>query len=192
MAVKLITIYLTFVTVSALAQTDIKTKNYQVEPFNKIETQGGGSLNIKYADKHTLKVSTTKDCLDLVKVSVLSETLYIDIKKLETNNCHCKIEIGVPVVNKLVQHGGGSIVISKGFSRVNSFECKVEGGGNIDLAELAVDDFRATIEGGGKILLTAQKKLEGNISGGGLIEYLGAPNVISNVSGGGTIRKQKL
>jgi hypothetical protein len=173
-----------------LAQADVKTKNYKIDEFNKIITHGSGNFNIKYSDKHTLEVNATNDCFEVVQFSVLSKTLYIEIKNSKTKSCDCTINIGVPLFNELVQNGGGNIVLKKGFSSTNSFECKINGGGNIDLSELFVDSLCASIEGGGKILLNARKKLEGNISGGGLIEYLGDPIVLSKVSGGGTIRKQ--
>lgn len=175
---------------SGMAQVNIKTKNYEIEDFNRIITQGGGNLNITYSDKHTLEVNTTNDCFGLIEIAVSSKTLCIEIKNSKTKACDCTINIGVPLLYELVQNEGGNVVLRKGFSPTNSFECKIKAGGNIDLSELSVDTFYASIEGGGKIQLNALKKLEGNISGGGLIEYLGDPTVKSNISGGGTIRKQ--
>lgn len=190
MTIKLITIYLSLITISSFGQADIKTKNYKIDDFNKIITHGGGNLNISYSNQHILEVKTTNDCFELVDISVSSKILYIEIKNLQTGNCNCTINIGVPVLYELVQNGGGNIVLKRGFSPTNSFECKIKEGGSIDLSELSVDSIYASIDGGGKILLNARKKLEGKISGGGLIEYLGDPIVESNVSGGGTIRKQ--
>jgi len=190
MTIKLITFFLSLITISSFGQADIKTKNYKMDDFSKIITQGGGNLNISYSNEHTLEVKTTNDCFELVDISVSSKTLYIEIKNLPTGNCNCTINIGVPVLYELVQNGGGNIVLKRGFSPTNSFGCKIKGGGSIDLSEFPVDSLYASIEGGGKILLNARNKLEGKISGGGLIEYLGDPIVESNVSGGGTIRKQ--
>ena len=191
MTIKLITFYLSvIITTSSFGQANIKTKNYKVDDFSKIITHGGGNLNISYSDEHTLEVKTTNDCFELVDISVSSKTLYIEIKNLQSSNCNCTINIGVPVLHELVQNGGGNILLKRGFRPTNSFDCKIKGGGNIDLSEFSVDSLYASIEGGGKILLNARKKLEGKISGGGLIEYLGDPIVESNVSDGGTIRKQ--
>jgi hypothetical protein len=190
MTIKLITFCLSLITISGLAQADIKTENYKIDDFVKIITYGGGNLNISFSDKHTLEVNATNDCFELVKISVSSKVLYIEIKNSKTGTCNCTINIGVPILYELVQNGGGNIVFKGGFKPTNSFECKIKGGGDIDLSDFPVDSLHASIEGGGKILLNARKKLEGKIIGGGLIEYLGDPIVKSYVSGGGTIRKQ--
>lgn len=190
MKIKLITFYLSVIAVSSWAQADIKTKNYEIDDFNKIVTHGGGNLNIKYSDEHTLEVHATNDCFELVEISVSSKILYIEIKSSLTRTCDCTINIGIPILYELVQNGGGNIVLKKGFRPTNSFWCKIKGGGNIDLSEFSVDSVYASIEGGGNILLNAKKKLDGKIAGGGLIEYLGDPIVKSDVSDGGTIRKQ--
>jgi len=190
MTIKLITFYLSLITISSFGQSDIETKNYKIDDFSKIITHGGGNLNISYSNEHTLEVKTTNDCFKLVDISVSSRILYIEIKNSKARTCDCTINIGVPVLYELVQNGGGNIVLKKGFKPTNSFECKTKGGGNIDLSEFSVDSVYASIEGGGKILLNARKKLDGKISGGGLIEYLGDPIVESKVSGGGTIRKK--
>jgi Putative auto-transporter adhesin, head GIN domain len=187
MTKKLIALYLSVITSSSFGQADIKTQNYVVDDFSKIVTHGGGNLNVSYSNEHALEVMTTRDCFELISVS--SKTLFIDIQNLQSGNCNCTINIGVPVLHELVQNGGGNVVLKRGLSPMNSFVCKIKGGGDIDLSELSVDSFYASIDGGGKILLNARKKLEGKISGGGLIEYLGDPTVESNVSGGGTIRK---
>lgn len=191
MTQKLIAVYLSvIITSSSFRQSELKTKNYVVDDFSKIVTHGGGNLNISYSNEHTLEVKTTSTCFELITISVSSKTLYIDVQNLQSTNCNCIINIGVPVLHELVQNGGGNVVLKRGLSPTNSFVCKIKGGGDIDLSELSVDSLYASIEGGGKILLNARKKLEGKISGGGLIEYLGEPTVESNVSGGGTIRKQ--
>lgn len=190
MTIKLTTFYLSLVTISSLAQVDIKSKNYKIDDFSKIITHGGGNLNISYSNEHTLEVKATNDCFKLVEISVSSKILYIEIKNSKARTCDCTINIGVPVLYEIVQNGGGSIVLKSGFRPTNSFGCKIKGGGNMDLSEFSVDSLYASIDGGGKILLNARKKLKGEISGGGLIEYLGEPIVESNVSGGGTIRKQ--
>lgn len=190
MKIKLITFYLSLITISSLAQADIKTKNYEIGDFSRIVTHGGGNLNISYSDEYTLEVNANKDCFELVEVSVSSKVLYIEVKNSKTRTCDCTINIGLPILYELVQNRGGNIVLKKGFRPTNSFWCKIKGGGNIDISEFSVDSVYASIEGGGNILLNAKKKLDGKIGGGGLIEYLGDPIVKSNVSGGGTIRKQ--
>ena len=190
MSIKLIALFLSLVTLDDKRQAEIQNKNYELEDFDKIISHGGASLIINYSDRHSFQVNATTDCLKSVEISVSNRTLYIAMKDSKANTCKCTIDIGVPVLYELVQKGGGNVVLKEGFSPMNSFECKIEGGGNIDLSQLSVDSFYASIHGGGKMSLNARKELEGTISGGGLIEYSGNAIVRSYVSGGGTIRKQ--
>lgn len=190
MKIKLITLYLILGTLGSLAQADIKITNYTINDFDKIVTHGGTNLNINHSDEHTLEVYTSEECSESVEISVISKVLYIEINDPKERTCTCKITIGVPLLHELVQNGGGSIVIAKGFKSTNSFECRIKGGGNIDLSEISVDSIYASIEGGGKILVNARKILEGKVVGGGLIEYVGDPIVKPYISGGGSIRKQ--
>jgi hypothetical protein len=190
MTTKLITFFLSFIAIYSTAQTDGKIKNYNVDEFNRIVTHGGGNLQIGHSDKYTVQASTNNSCCQIEEISVSSKTLNIRIKDSKEGPCDCTIYIGVPVVDEIVQNEGGDIVLKKGFRPANSFQCKIRGGGNINVSELPVDSFSASITGGGHILLHAEKELEGNISGGGLIEYTGNPNVKRSISGGGTIRKR--
>jgi hypothetical protein len=187
---KLVTLYLMFITFIGMAQTDTKTRNYELDEFNKIIIHGGGNLQIHHSGKHSLEVKSNKACDEIIDFSVSSKTLYIRINDSGINGCGITIGVGVPSLIELIQNGGGNVVFKEGFSPQNSFMCEINGGGNIDVSEVSVNSFYASIEGGGVILLHAEKELEGNISGGGLIEYSGDPKVKSNVSGGGAINKK--
>jgi hypothetical protein len=190
MTTKLVIFCLSFIASYSVAQTDATVRNYNVDEFNRIITHGGGNLQIEYSDKHTVHARTNNSCFEIEEISVTSKTLNIRIKDSGKVPCDGTIYIGVPAVDEIVQNGGGDIVLKKGFRPTNSFQCKIRGGGNINVSELPVDSFTASIRGGGHILLHAEKELEGNISGGGSIEYTGSPNVKRNISGGGTIRKK--
>jgi hypothetical protein len=190
MTLKLVTFCLSLIAITGVAQTDSGIKNYNVGEFNKIVTYGGGNLQIQYSDKYTVQVHTSNACFQLVEISVSSKTLKIEVKDSREGICDFTIYVGVPVVDEIIQNGGGNIVLKEGFRPTNLFQCKINGGVDINLLKLPVDSFSASIQGGGHIVLHAEKELEGTISGGGLIEYAGDPKVTRSISGGGTIRKK--
>ena len=190
MTKQLILLCFSLCAITGMAQSNIEFRDYNVDEFDKIVTRGGGNVRIKYSEENTLRVSAKIACIALADISVSSKTLYIDVRHSEEEDCQFRINVGTPMINELVQNGGGNIVLDKGFGSKDSFQCKIGGGGNIDVSELAVNSFHASISGGGKIILNAQNELIGTISGGGLIEYSGEPKVTSDISGGGSIRRK--
>jgi hypothetical protein len=188
--IKLVTFCLSLIAIHGAAQTDATLRNYNVGEFNRIVTHGGGNLQIMYSDRYTVQASTNHSCFEIKEISVTSKTLNIRIKESGKGPCDGAIYIGVPALAEIVQNGGGDIVMKEGFRSTDSFQCKINGGGKINVSKLPVESFSASISGGGHIVLHAENELRGSISGGGLIEYTGNPDVKRSVSGGGTIKKK--
>lgn len=181
---------LSLLTLTSMAQADLKTKTFHLDEFNRVVTQGGGNVEISPAHEYTLQLSVHPDCLQLLEFSVASQVLYIEVMNSKDTECEYTIYVGMPKLNELDVHGGGNIILQDGFRPKDTLECSIHAGGYIDASKLAVDFFDASIQGGGHLTMKASAVLHGNISGGGLIEYSGDPEVKSSVSGGGTIRRK--
>lgn len=191
----LTTLFFSLLIVTAVAQTGTTTtgktgRQYKVKDFSEIVIDGGGNLYVYHSDAATVSVNAGKSCLDEIDVSVSEKTLHVILPDTKAEGCHFTIYVGVPVLNKLVQRGGGNVVLQEGFERTNAFYCEIEGGGNIDASRLLVKSFFASINGGGTLSLNAEKELHGKIVNGGFMEYAGDPVLQSDVTGGGVIKKK--
>ena len=182
---RLLTLCFILIAIGGVAQS-----NENLEKFTKVVVRGGGTVQISRENAYTFTVDTHGRCAELVNFSVSSETLYIQVEDADANDCALTMHVGVPSLDGLALNGGGNIVVRDGFPSEDSFECKLRGGGSVDVSELRVDSIIASINGGGTMLLTAEKQLTANISGGGVIEYSGNPKVSRAISGGGSVRRR--
>jgi hypothetical protein len=85
---------------------------------------------------------------------------------------------------------GGRIESAPGFPAQGAITAAVNGGGHIDLRNVAAENGTAAVHGGGHIEIKASGHLTAAVNGGGNIRYVGNPQVTTAIDGGGSVQRE--
>ena len=161
-----------------------------VAHFSSVELRGGGHVVLRHgAQQH---VTIFKGSTQYTRFGI------VDGNKLVIDACNSdcprqydlEIEIMTPDVRAVAIEGGGRIESAPGFPAQGSITAAVNGGGHIDLRNVAAQNGSAAVDGGGHIELKASGHLTAAVNGGGNIRYVGNPQVTTAIDGGGSVRPE--
>lgn len=150
------------------SRTDLVERTCQIEPFTRIEMDGGYLVTIEQADTASLIINAPKSYQDKIRVWNQGSTLKIRTDKDNITTQETRLIIKVDSLEFLKIRGGVNLE-TKGELNLSQLEIDVEGGANIDMQVNAgtlktdskggvnmmlkgqVDEFYATTEGAGNI-----------------------------------------
>ena len=159
-----------------------------VPQFRAVELRGGGSVILRPAAQQ--RVTLLEGSTRFTRMRVDRDgKLRIDVCD---GRCprHYRLRVLVegPRVPDVGITGGGSISAANGFAAQQRLSAAVNGGGSIDLRNVAATNVSAAVNGGGSVSVRPRARLNAAINGGGLVRYWGNPQVSSAVHGGGSVR----
>ena len=166
----------------AAAQTPVT-----VDRFDEIALEGGGSVVVRQGDRQ--QVNLIRGSTEMTEFRVRDGRLTIDACRRSCSDYELEVEIVVPRVTALSIEGGGSIRADGGFGDPGALAASIQGGGLIDLRQIAASNVTASVNGGGMIRAHARNALTASVNGGGMITYRGDPAVTSAINGGGLVRR---
>jgi hypothetical protein len=182
------------------------TENRDVEPFDKIEISGFGTVEVVFGDEHSLKVTTDDNLLEYVKTVVKDGTLQISIRENINPDVPLTFNVVTNDLNTVDISGAANLIVrsaqldslvigASGACRmtadgtVDRLEVGVSGSGKIDADKLLAKKVKISISGAGKANVHASESLDASVSGAGLIQCSGDPaDVSQSVSGVGRIQ----
>jgi hypothetical protein len=159
--------------------------------FDSVGLEGGGHVTVKYGPQQ--RVTLLKGSTQYTRLRVENGHSL----NIEACNERCphqydlEVEIVTPDLDGAAISGGGDIVASGTFPKVESFSAAVNGGGDIDARAVSAKTVHAAVSGGGGIHVTATAMLNAAVSGGGEIVYGGNPQVNEAVNGGGSVDRAR-
>ena len=181
---------------------NIKTREFNVSNFNKVEVSGEGVLVIEQGDVVSLDIETDDNLFEYVKVSVSGEILkietlygegydlvptdsiyyYLKFKDLE----ELKLPGAVTVkcdnlqLSKLDLDMSGVADVEVA-GEINIINISVDGVGNLKCGNLSSTDCSINGDGNAHITISVNGKLDINFTGIGTIKYSGDPEVNKNI-----------
>ena len=176
---------------SALAATIASAQTtVPLAQFNSIELRGGGHVVLRHGAQQ--KVTIVQGSTKYTKFEME------DAGKLVIDACNSdcpmqydlEIEIVTPDVHAVAISGGGRIESAPGFPAQGAITAAVNGGGHIDLRNVAAENGTAAVDGGGHIEIKASLHLTAAVNGGGNIRYVGNPQVTTAIDGGGSVQRE--
>ncbi len=126
----------------------------EVEPFTRIEMDGGYQVIIEQGDTNSLIVITPEANQDRIRVWNQGEILRIKTDMNNVSTVEAKLLIKVKKLEYLKIRGGVNLE-NKGQLHLENFEIDVEGGANIDMY-LEANVFKANSKGGVNMMFKGQ------------------------------------
>lgn len=111
-------------------------KEIEVEPFNKIELQGGFNVVITQGNESSLSIQASEQNMKSIKTEVYNETLYIKLNVKSISLNEIKLNIGINELTALKIEGGLNLNTNETLE-LNELFLKVEGGANASLNLIA-------------------------------------------------------
>lgn len=158
--------------------------------FDSIELRGGGHVVLRHGAQQRVTIlhgSTQYTHFGMEERGKLV---------IDACNSDCpwhydlEIEIVTPDIRGVAIDGGGRIESAPGFPAQGSITAAVNGGGHIDVRNLAARSGTAAVDGGGHIEIRASASLTAAVNGGGNIRYVGNPQVTTAIDGGGSVQRE--
>lgn len=156
-------------------------------PFEGVSVAGGGEVVIRPGPSHGVRV-VRGDPGALEITSSRRQGLRIRCRPNACRNFSPRVEVTTPYVGALAVHGGGYMLVERGFRPQRNLALAIHGGGHIDTSALAAANVAASVVGGGNIETRAGSSLAASVRGGGAISYYGAPQVATSIQGGGSVQ----
>jgi hypothetical protein len=169
----------------AIAQTTVPLAH-----FNSIELHGGGHVVLRHGAQQ--RVTILQGSTQYTRLAIEeSGKLVIDACNSDCpTHYDLEIEIVTPDIRAVAISGGGAIESAPGFPAQGSITAAVNGGGRIDMRNVAAQTGTAAVDGGGHIELRASDHLTAAVNGGGNIRYVGNPQVTTAIDGGGSVQRE--
>ena len=170
---------------AATAQTTVPLAH-----FNSIELRGGGHVLLRHGAQQ--RVTILQGSTQYTRLAIEESGKLV----IDACNSDCpmhydlEIEIVAPDVRAVAISGGGRIESAPGFPAQGSITAAVNGGGTIDVRNLAAVNGTAAVDGGGHIEINTSEHLTAAVNGGGNIRYVGNPQVTTAVDGGGSVQRE--
>jgi len=136
------------------SKSDLLEKKRDVQPFSRIEMDGGYQVIIEQADTNSLIVLTPEANQDRIRVWNQGETLRIKTDMNNVSTIEAKLLIKVKKLEYLKIRGGVNLE-NTGQLQLENFEIDVEGGANIDMY-LKANIFKASSKGGVNMMFKGQ------------------------------------
>jgi hypothetical protein len=174
-----------FAVAVAAAQTAVPLAH-----FNTIELRGGGHVVLRHGAQQ--KVTLLQGSTQYTRFEMEHAGKLV----IDTCNSDCpmhydlEIEIVTPDIHGVAIDGGGAIESAPGFPTQGAITAAINGGGRIDMRNLAAANGTAAVDGGGHIEINASGHLTAAVNGGGNIRYVGNPQVTTAIDGGGSVQRE--
>ncbi len=178
-----LTVLLTFILLSCNVSTSqkclrgkgqIKTQEREVKDFTKITIKGSQTVNIKYGEKISVRVSDYENLLPHLKTEVNNGDLVIDYDQC-VNNSKATIYITMPQVEAIDVLGSGDVTVQGNFRQSDKLSINIAGSGDVSVYGLVAKDIKASILGSGDLsvdLINGQDAMF-NIAGSGSVNFKG-------------------
>jgi hypothetical protein len=156
------------------ASDTVVSETREASGFDAIDMRGVGRIIITQGETESLTVSGADNLVPLVKTSVQSGVLAIEVKEkiviTETTPANVlTFKIGLKELSRLSVSGLGDVELD-GLT-ASRLELDISGGGRIDLKGLAIDDLTLDLSGAGDLHLSGDaSSAEFKISGAGKVE----------------------
>ena len=150
---------------------DVISRERGVEKFNGVTLSGVADINIHFADKHKVVVTTDSNLQDFVTIATENNMLDVGLKR-KLKYVDILVDVYLPELDMINLRGIGDIMTEKGEGL--NLEIRHSGVGTIGAERYRVENADITYSGVGDIRVWATNSLNGNSSGGGNIEYKGA------------------
>jgi hypothetical protein len=183
-----------------------RTETRSVEAFHAIEFRGNGEASISVGKPQAVTVTSEESALPDIVTKVEKGVLIVEhVKGAWFRRPALRMQIDVPAVDSIVLTGAAIVsivnmagprleLVSSGAGNihasgeVNALNARLDGAGNLRLADLHAGDASVSVNGAGSIAVHVTGQLEATVNGVGAITYAGNPrDVVRHVNGVGTI-----
>jgi len=185
---------------------EIVSEKREVSSFNKIELNGGYTIDISQGEKQSVELTGESNILPFLETKIDGGTLIVCCKKgisIKPGK-DIKIKIITPVMESLSINGGGKGKVydlhNRDFNldlsgsnkievqgKSENLKMKISGSGNVDAGEFALTASNINISGSGKVTLGNLKESNIKISGSGKVNLGELEKLNVNISGSGTV-----
>jgi hypothetical protein len=164
----------------------VTTSERAVEAFDSVFVSGAADVNIHFAEKHKVTVSTDSNIQDIVKIKTKNNILRID-EDLSGGISATKLVVDVymPRIKRINLAGAGNINLDAGSGP--EIEVLNGGLGNIDAEQYQAQNATVIHNGMGNIKIWAAETLTLKLRGIGNIFYKGDPKKDITKTGVGVI-----
>jgi len=181
-----------------------RTEQRGVDAFHSVDLRGAGDASVEVGGTTSLSLTADDATLRDVKTSVLNGTLIIE-NHSSWHGSSLQMHLTIPELRSFAVNGAGTVKIhgvhSNGLMLVvdgagkvvadgttTALNARINGAGDMDLAQLGAGDTALNIKGAGHIRAQVAGSLDAKIVGAGKIEYSGSPtSLTTQVAGAGTI-----
>lgn len=175
-----------------------------VDPFSKIDFQGGGTLTIRQGEEQSVSVSVDDNLLKVIETTVADGQLTIKPNN-DISDFKLDIEVVVVKLDELKLSGVGTMNLKSidaealmvkisGATKINgegkakSLSINSSGACSLDLEDLVAQTVTIESSGASKSTVHATEKLDAKVSGVGKVTCYGSPKTVDkSVKGVGKI-----
>jgi len=192
-------LFLSIITLAIIAFSSCKkvsgegpvvTETRSIADFSEIKSQFSGNTYITYGPTYSVTIEAQQNIIDALETTLSNGRLTVKVKEktvLDPDET-VKVHITTPNILGLFVSGSGNMyVINKMLS--SDLILKVNGSGNINIAELEANNINGEITGSGEINIAAGKvnRQTLDISGSGSMDLLNleSKNADIKISGSG-------
>jgi hypothetical protein len=155
--------------------------------FDSIFVSGAANVNIHFAEKHKVTVTTDSNIQDIVRIKTENNILRIDEEHTGgISATKLAVDVYMPKIKKVNLAGAGNINLDSGSGQV--FEALNGGAGNIYAEKYQAQNVTVIHSGIGTIKIWASDTLTVKLSGIGNIFYKGDPKKEITKTGIGVIK----
>ena len=186
----------------------VVTESRSLNNFTAVSVSGSTDVYITYGSNFKVEVKGHSNLLPHFESRLINNTLYLGYESgVNVHNDNTEVFITMPELKGLQLSGSCNISTTGSFTGNTSFEAKIDGSGNITIAQGSTQNFKSSITGSGNISafgmvaetaetntsgsgnteITATNQLKVKIEGSGNVFYRGTPTVLINITGSGVV-----
>lgn len=186
----------------------VVTENRSLSNFNAVSVSGSTDVYITYGSNYKVEVKGYSNLLSHFESRLVNNTLYLGYESgVNVHNDNTEVFITMPALGGLQLAGSGNISTTGNFAGNTNFETRIEGSGNITIAQGSTQNFNSSITGSGNVYafgmvatnaetnttgsgnteITVTNQLKVKIEGSGNVYYRGTPTVVANITGSGVV-----
>jgi hypothetical protein len=176
--------------------------------FDRVDLRGSANVVVHRGSGRTLTVEGGQRRVNSVVTRVQSGTLIVEdhdsSDMLDLSGDQLTVTVSVPRLTAVRIDGSGDVSLPElrggplqlrvdgsgdvdGHGHLDALDASVNGSGDIDLGDVAVQTGKVSISGSGDANLHAVRSLAALVTGSGDISYSGNPQLTKDVSGSGDV-----
>jgi hypothetical protein len=186
----------------------VATEQRTTGNFSKVYNSGSTDVYITQGSVYKVEVRGYSNLLPYFETRLENGTLKLGYRPgVNVSNDNTEVFITMPALDGLQLAGSGNISTAGNFTGSSNFESRIDGSGNITIAQGSTQNFNSSITGSGNIYafgmiaglaetntvgsgnteITATNQLRVRIEGSGNVYYRSTPSVIANITGSGVV-----